>query len=167
MFKIWSLVEVFNFLMVQYIVPCWLNLHRTMFNVKPILKESVTVESCNAVHCLRGMLLYDFMIGCGELTFPYCWKGKLTPSAFPLSSSVLSLCFTWSKPILITTTETYHLLLYAGCIFCHLNVLNLLLRTQMRAGSGSRYQDIYVTKITAGMRSWERIIRLSFLTEAS
>lgn len=161
MFQIWFLVEVLNFLMVQYIVPCWLNLHRTMFNVKPILKESVTAESCSAVHYLRGMLMYDFMIGCAELTFPYCWKGNLTPSAPPLPGLVLSFSCTWSKCILITTTGNYHLLLYAGWIFCHLNVLNLLLCTQMRAGSR------YATKITAGMRSWEGIIRLSLLTEVS
>lgn len=159
MFQIWFLVEMFNFVMVQYIVPCWLNLHRTKFNIKPILKESVTAESCNAAHYLRGMLLYDFMIGCAL----YCWKGNLTPSAPSLPCPMLSLFFTVSKPILISATETYHLLLCARWMFCLLIFLDLLLCTQMRVGSGSRH----ATKITAGMRSWEGITRLPLLTEAS
>lgn len=69
-----------------------------MFNVKPILKESLTAESCNAVQYLRGMPLYDFMISCA----PYCWKGNVITSAPPLPGPVLSLCFTSSKLILIT-----------------------------------------------------------------
>lgn len=62
--------------------------------LKPILKESVTSESCNAVHYLRGMPLYDFMVGCDL----YCWKGNLTRSAPPLPCPVLSLCFLGVNP---------------------------------------------------------------------
>lgn len=77
--------------------------------LKPILKESVTSESCNAVHYLRGMLLYDFMVGCDL----YRWKGNLTLCSSLTLSCAVTL-FSWSKPILVTTTEIYHLLLYAG-----------------------------------------------------
>lgn len=33
-----------------------------MFKVKTILKAPMTAKSCNAVHYLRGMHMYDFMM---------------------------------------------------------------------------------------------------------
>lgn len=90
-----------------------------MFNVKKILKAFVTAESCNAVNYLRGMLVYDFMIGCTGLMFPCCWKGEFShpfpTSAPPLPSVVLALTFRCTcKPILITNSEMYHPLYMLG-----------------------------------------------------